>query len=91
MDATTMEVSPAAGPLTLNGDRLNAPTTIPPTIPAMIPEKRGAPDANAIPRQRGSATRKTTTDDGRSVTKVDDSLFDSLVFIEWIKWNERQR
>ena len=35
-------------------------------IPAMIPENKGAPDANAIPRHKGSATKKTTNPDGRS-------------------------
>jgi hypothetical protein len=29
-------------------------------IPLNMPEKSGAPDARAIPRQRGMATRKTT-------------------------------
>jgi hypothetical protein len=46
------------------------PTTIPPTIPAIKPEKSGAPLANAIPRQRGSATKKTTTLDGKSDFKL---------------------
>jgi hypothetical protein len=32
----------------------------------MIPEKRGAPDARAIPRHSGSATRNTTTLAGKS-------------------------
>jgi hypothetical protein len=33
----------------------------------MSPESRGAPDARAMPRQRGSATRNTTTDAAKSV------------------------
>jgi len=66
MAASTMEVSPAAGPLTLNGDPLSEPTTIPPAIPAISPENNGAPDASAMPRHRGSATRKTTTAAGKS-------------------------
>ncbi|CZR33973.1 Uncharacterised protein [Legionella pneumophila] len=36
------------------------PTTIPPMIPLNIPEKRGAPEARAIPKHKGIATRKTT-------------------------------
>ena len=52
---------PAAGPLTLECDPLMAPTTMPPMIPASKPENRGAPDARAIPKQSGSATRNTTT------------------------------
>jgi hypothetical protein len=33
----------------------------PPTTPAIIPEKRGAPDARAIPKHSGSATKNTTS------------------------------
>ena len=77
-----MEVRPAAGPLTLNGDLLNAPTTTPPITPASIPEKSGAPDANAIPKHSGNATKKTTTDEGKSKINVDESLFDSLLIIK---------
>jgi hypothetical protein len=40
--------------------------TIPPTIPAINPLKRGAFDARATPRQRGRATKKTTMDEGIS-------------------------
>jgi len=32
----------------------------------MIPENNGAPEPNAIPRQSGSATKKTTTEADRS-------------------------
>lgn len=32
----------------------------------MIPENKGAPDAKAIPRQSGNATKKTTNPAGRS-------------------------
>ena len=67
MATNTIEVSPAAGPLTLSDEPLNEPTTMPPTIPAIKPEKRGAPDAKAIPKHKGRATRKTTTEDGKSV------------------------
>lgn len=55
-----MAVSPAAGPDTEIGELLRNPTTIPPIIPAMIPDKGGAPEANAIPKHKGRATKKTT-------------------------------
>jgi len=56
----TITARPAAGPLTPRGDPLRAPTTMPPTIPAMMPENNGAPDARAIPKHNGTATRNTT-------------------------------
>ena len=65
MATKTMAVRPAAGPETEILELLIRPTTIPPTIPAMTPDNGGAPDANAIPRQRGSATRNTTKPEGK--------------------------
>ena len=62
-------VKPAAGPDTLKCEVLKYPTTIPPTIPEIIPENKGAPEAKAIPKQRGSATKKTTKPDAKSVLK----------------------
>ena len=56
----TIAASPAAGPLTLMCEPLSAPTTMPPMIPEMTPEMMGAPEASAIPRQSGIATRNTT-------------------------------
>ena len=67
---STMVVRPAAGPLTLKCDRLVNPTTIPPTTPAIMPLNNGAPDANATPKQRGSATKNTTIDAGTSDDKL---------------------
>ena len=64
--ASTMAASPAAGPLTLMLDPLSAPTRMPPITPEMSPESNGAPDARAIPRHSGMATRKTTTPAVRS-------------------------
>jgi hypothetical protein len=61
-----MAVSPAAGPLTLSEDPLKKPTTKPPTIPEMRPAMGEAPDATAMPRQSGRATRNTTKDAERS-------------------------
>ena len=56
----TMDVSPAAGPQTDNGARETSGTTSPPTMPATSPETGGTPEAIAMPRHRGNATRKTT-------------------------------
>jgi hypothetical protein len=60
-----MAVSPAAGPDTLSDDLLRAPTNTPPIIPATTPEKTGAPDACAIPKHKGKATKKTTILDAK--------------------------
>ncbi len=62
----TIAVKPAAGPETLRFEVLKYPTTMPPTIPDMIPENNGAPEAIAIPKHKGSATRKTTKPDAKS-------------------------
>ena len=67
--ANTMAVSPAAGPLTLRLELLSAPITIPPTIPAISPEKNGAPEASAMPKHKGTATKKTTILEGMSCFK----------------------
>ena len=69
--ATHMVVKPAAGPLTLNSDLLISGTTMPPIIPAISPEYKGAPLAKEIPRQSGSATKKTVILDLRSCFKKD--------------------
>jgi hypothetical protein len=42
---------------------------MPPTIPAISPLKNGAPDASAIPKHKGTATRKTTILDEKSLFK----------------------
>ena len=65
----TMAVNPAAGPVTLRLEPLKKPTKIPPITPVIMPEKSGAPLANAIPKQSGNATRKTTSPASRSVLK----------------------
>jgi hypothetical protein len=61
----TMAVNPAAGPETEILELLRDPTTSPPTIPAIIPDSGGAPDANAIPKHKGSATKNTTSPEGK--------------------------
>lgn len=61
----TIAVKPAAGPETDMFELLINPTTNPPTIPAITPDNGGAPDANAIPKHNGSATKNTTSPDGK--------------------------
>jgi hypothetical protein len=63
---STIAVRPAAGPETLICDRLKKPTTTPPTIPAIIPDNGGAPEAKAIPKHNGNATKKTTKPEAKS-------------------------
>jgi hypothetical protein len=46
---------------------LKSPTTIPPIIPEIIPEIMGAPDASAIPKHSGNATKNTTKPDKASL------------------------
>ena len=46
---------------------------MPPTIPASSPENSGAPDASAIPRHSGRATRNTTRPAVRSRGRVVDN------------------
>jgi hypothetical protein len=48
-------------------------------IPETIPDINGAPEANAIPRHNGNATRNTTSPAGISV-------FNILGFISKKKW-----
>ncbi len=75
MAPKTITVNPAAGPLTDKGDPEIDATTIPPMIPVKIPANRGAPDAIAIPRHNGKATKNTTILAGKSYFK---SLFDNF-------------
>jgi hypothetical protein len=49
--------------------------TIPPIIPAIRPENNGAPEARAIPKQSGNATKNTTTEAGKS----DDQKFRKFI------------
>jgi hypothetical protein len=46
------------------------PMMTPPMIPDIMPDINGAPDANAIPRHNGNATRNTTSPAGISVFNV---------------------
>jgi hypothetical protein len=59
-------VNPAAGPETLNCDPLITETKTPPMIPDKRPEYKGAPEANAIPKHKGNATKKTERPAGKS-------------------------
>jgi len=65
----TIAANPAAGPLTPICEPLKAPTRIPPTMPAIRPENKGAPLAKAIPKHNGRATKKTTILAGKSALK----------------------
>src|SRR6516162_5343761 len=66
MAVKTMTASPAAGPLTLTWEPDNKLTSMPPKIPAIIPENSGAPEPKAMPRQRGRATKNVTIPAGPS-------------------------
>lgn len=66
MAEATSVVSPAAGPDTPRADPLIAATTTPPITPEIIPAYKGAPEANAIPKQSGRATKKTVKPAGKS-------------------------
>ena len=69
MAVNTIAAKPAAGPLTPTEEPLSAPTMTPPTIPDIKPENKGAPLASAIPKHKGSATKKTTILAGKSAFK----------------------
>ena len=71
----TNVANPAAGPLTLKGELLKAPTTKPPTIPAIRPLNGVAPLAIDIPKQRGSATKNTTKPAGISLPALANKRF----------------
>lgn len=66
MAVATIIVKPAAGPLTDNSDPDKRETITPPTIPATKPAINGAPEASAIPKHRGKATKKTAIPDFQS-------------------------
>jgi hypothetical protein len=71
MAVATMMVKPAAGPLTDISEPEKLPIIIPPIIPAINPENNGAPEARAIPKQSGRATRNTEMPDFQSFLKND--------------------
>lgn len=58
--------NPAAGPDNASCEPLIKETTMPPMIPERMPEYNGAPEASAIPKQSGSATKKTERSAGKS-------------------------
>ena len=73
--AKTNAAKPAAGPLTLNFEPLNEPITMPPMIPEMMPLKNGAPEAKAMPKHKGKATKNTTILEGKSFFIFENRLF----------------
>jgi hypothetical protein len=56
---------------------------MPPTIPAIKPDKGGAPEATAIPKQSGSATKKTTRAEGKSSLRFDPKYFLNILNYRW--------
>ena len=78
MALNTIVMSPAAGPETPSLELESSATTVPPIIPAKTPViTEGKPschrtdvEANPIPRQSGSATKKTTKPAGRSCLQL---------------------
>ena len=65
MAARIIAAKPAAGPETLMCEVLSEPITMPPTMPANTPDNGGAPEASAMPRHNGRATRKTTSPEAK--------------------------
>ena len=57
MPLRTITAKPAAGPETPTALPEMGATTRPPRMPAMSPARGGAPEARAMPRQSGRATR----------------------------------
>lgn len=77
-----MAVKPAAGPETEMLELLKKPTTKPPIIPAIIPDNGGAPDASAIPKHKGSATKNTTSPEGKFSLIPPNNEIAFFIFIE---------
>ena len=66
IEAATKVVNPAAGPETPKREPLMIETKSPPMMPDRSPAYSGAPEAKAMPKQRGSATKKTESPAGKS-------------------------
>jgi hypothetical protein len=79
MALATIMVSPAAGPLTDNSDPEIRVTITPPIIPAIKPDINGAPEASAIPRHKGNATKNTAMPDFQSPEMI--ALILEVIFI----------
>src|SRR5690606_39411831 len=94
MAVRTMAAKPAAGPETLTWELLKKPITIPPMIPAIIPDSGGAPEASAIPIHSGNATKKTTSPDAKSLRRLA-KMFTFFVIIlnnliqQFFLWSQR--
>ncbi len=52
---------------------------MPPIMPEIKPENKGAPDANAMPKHKGNAIKKTTKPEDRSALKYEDIFFDEVI------------
>src|SRR5690606_7730919 len=82
MAARTIAAKPAAGPETEMLELEKNPITIPPITPAITPESGGAPEAKAIPKHKGSATRNTTIPEGRLSFIPPNIFFAFFIFFE---------
>ena len=60
----------AVGPLMPNAEPLMGAITIPLRMPAINPAKRGAPEAQALPSDKGIAIKKTAIPAGKSYFKL---------------------
>jgi len=83
----TIAVKPAAGPETLVCEPLRRATTRPPMTPLRIPDIIGAFEAKAIPRQRGRATKKTTSPAEKSL----ESVFEDKVTFSYLMVDDKKR
>jgi hypothetical protein len=54
-------------------------------MPAIIPEKSGAPDAKAIPKHKGTATKNTTILDDKFCLTSLNTLFICLIILNRIQ------
>jgi hypothetical protein len=74
----------AVGPLMPNAEPLMGAITMPLRMPAINPAKRGAPEAKAMPSDKGIAIKKTAIPAGKSYFKLPNRpliLFKYFIFI----------
>ena len=76
----TSTTKPAAGPLTASGEPEIDPTKIPPIMPVITPAVGGKPDAMAIPKHKGMATKNTTIEAKKSLPKLALNWFSLVSF-----------
>ena len=64
-----MTIMPAAGPLIVSSEVLRKGVTMPPITAVKMPAMGGTPEAMEMPRQSGSAIRKTRNPEVKSLVK----------------------